>query len=241
MSQTRSASENAGAQEPRRPARSLTRGVGRALFACAFALVLALGAGFVWFISQVPVTERTLHRSADGIVVLTGGASRISDAVELLAAGRGKRLLISGVHPTSSRKEIAGHTPEYRQIFQCCVDLDRSALNTLGNATQARQWARSHDFNSLIVVTSAYHMPRAMAELKHQLPDVTLIPFPVVTEKLRDGEWWNDPTIARLLVSEYLKYIVAKVRMELGPKADALVASRFSEMHSQSAPARVVR
>src|SRR5215203_5763810 len=67
--------------------------------------------GFVWFIWHVPATEVALNRNADGIVVLTGGASRISDAIELLANGHGKRLLISGVHRTTSTAEIARINP----------------------------------------------------------------------------------------------------------------------------------
>ena len=62
---------------------------------------VAIRGGFVWFVWHVPAGETALNRNADGIVVLTGGASRISDAIELLAAGHGKRLLISGVHRTT--------------------------------------------------------------------------------------------------------------------------------------------
>lgn len=219
----------------RRPGRSgaawrRLRACGKAGIGVGLLLALALAVGFLWFLTRVPVVEPVIQARADGIVVLTGGASRITDAVELLAAGRGQRLLITGVHPSASPKEIARHVPEYQRIFACCVDLDHSAINTLGNAMEAREWARAHGFGSLIVVTSAYHMPRAMAELGHQLPDVALIPFPVVTEKLRVGEWWTDPMTAKLLVSEYLKYVVAKVRMQFGPNADALVVSRFSNL-----------
>ena len=108
-------------------------------------------------------------------MVLTGAASRIPDAIELLAAERGKRLLITGVHRDTSKREIARLTPLYARYFACCIDLDRSALNTFGNALEIKRWAREHNFNSLIVVTSNWHMPRAMAEVRHQLPDVTLI------------------------------------------------------------------
>ena len=57
-----------------------------------FALAVAFVAGFLWFVATVPTEEVSINRPADGIVVLTGGASRIADAIELLAAGRGKRL-----------------------------------------------------------------------------------------------------------------------------------------------------
>ena len=144
------------------------------------------------------VHDREVFR-ADGIVVLTGGASRIEDAVELLASGRGQRLLITGVHRMTSEREIARLKPGYTKVFTCCVDLDRSALNTIGNATETRRWAHERGFRSIIVVTSSYHMPRAMAELERQLPDIQLIPFPVVTDQLR-ASWSSGgrrPTRAR--------------------------------------------
>jgi uncharacterized SAM-binding protein YcdF (DUF218 family) len=144
--------------------------------------------------------------------VLTGGASRISDAVELLASGRGRRLLISGVHRSTNQTEIARVLPEHEKIIACCVDLDRSAVNTSGNATETRRWVKERGFRSLIVVTSNYHMPRAMAELSHQLPDVVLVPFPVVTHK---SLLWTNFTTTKLLFSEYVKYIVAVFRMQI--------------------------
>jgi len=215
----------------------LVRRIRRTMLGLGAVLVTAVGVGFVWFLHRVPMTEPAVPGPADGIVALTGGASRVSDAIELLASGHGTRLLITGVHPSASPREIARHVPEYERIFACCVDLDRSAVNTLGNATEARRWARSHNFRSLIVVTSAYHMPRAMAELGHQLPDAKLIPFPVVTEKMRDGQWWSSPATARLLISEYAKFIFALVRMRISPGAQALAAGRISANVPKSAPA----
>jgi uncharacterized SAM-binding protein YcdF (DUF218 family) len=176
-----------------------------------------LGAGFCWFVLTIPSEEVQLDRNADGIVVLTGAASRIPDAIELLAAERGKRLLISGVHRATSAREIARLTPLYAKYFSCCIDLDRSALNTFGNAFEARRWVREHNFNSLIVVTSNWHMPRAMAELSHQLPDVTLISYPVISPKVKDQPWWSNIDTARLLFAEYLKYLFALARMRLEP------------------------
>lgn len=175
--------------------------------------IVAFAAGFGIFLLHVPTEEVALRRNADGIVVLTGGASRIEDAVELLASGRGQRLLITGVHRLTSEREIKRLKPGYGKIFACCVDLDRSALNTIGNATETRRWVHERGFKSLIVVTSNYHMPRAMAELRHQLPDIALIPFPVVGDQLR-ASWSNGPTL-RLLFWEYVKYTVAVGRMLL--------------------------
>jgi uncharacterized SAM-binding protein YcdF (DUF218 family) len=178
---------------------------------------LLLAGGFFWFAWKIPNEEVSLARNADGIVALTGAASRIPDAIELLAADRGKRLLITGVHRATSAREIARLTPLYSKFFTCCIDLDRSALNTFGNALEAKRWARTHNFNSLIVVTSNWHMPRAMAELAHQLPDVTLIAFPVLSEKVKTEPWWSSIDTARFLFAEYLKYLFALSRMSLDP------------------------
>jgi len=195
----------------------LARWIGFLTMAAGAAGTLLLAGGFLWFATQVPAEEATLDRKADGIVVLTGAATRIPDAIELLAAERGKRLLITGVYRDTSKREIARVTPLYARYFACCIDLDRSALNTFGNALETKRWAREHNFNSLIVVTSNWHMPRAMAELNHQLPDVTLISSPVVSEKSKADPWWSSGQTARLFMSEYLKYLFARVRMWLDP------------------------
>ena len=199
------------------PARRPLRWFARGMFLFALAVVAAIGGGFVWFVWHVPATEVTLERNADGIVAMTGGASRIPDAIELLAAGHGKRLLISGVHRTTTLAEIARNNPRYESLVSCCVDLDHSAINTVGNAIETRRWARERGFTSLIVVTSAYHMPRTMAELELQMPDIALVPFPVVTEKLRNEPWWASGPTARLILSEYAKFVVAQLRMRIEP------------------------
>ncbi len=174
----------------------------------------ALMLGFVSFVINLPDAPVPAPR-ADGIVVLTGSAARINDGLDLLAGGQGKRLLISGVNPSTRTHELAVLSPAYRRWFDCCVDIGRAAVNTIGNAVETRDWARQHDFHSIIVVTSDFHMPRAMAEIAHQLPGVALLPFPVVSERLRNESWWTNPTAARLLFWEYLKYIVASARLRI--------------------------
>jgi uncharacterized SAM-binding protein YcdF (DUF218 family) len=193
------------------------RWIGFLTMTAALAGGLLLTGGFFWFAMQISGEEVILDRKADGIVALTGAASRIPDAIELLAAERGKRLLITGVHRATSASEIARLTPLYSKYFTCCIDLDRSALNTLGNALETKRWARDRGFASLIIVTSNWHMPRAMAEIAHQLPDVALIAYPVISEKVKTEPWWQNPDTARFLVAEYLKYLFALLRMSLDP------------------------
>jgi uncharacterized SAM-binding protein YcdF (DUF218 family) len=209
------AAEEAARPTPGRIARGMRR-LWRLIVLTVFVGVVAFVAGFLWFVASVPTEEVSIDRPADGIVVLTGGASRIADAIELLAAGRGKRLLISGVHPTTSSSELARLSPAYGRWMTCCVDLGHAAINTTGNAIETKRWVNDRGFRSVIVVTSNYHMPRTMAELRRRMPDVALVPFPVVTDKMRSEAWWSSPPTAKLLFSEYLKYIVAQVRFRLG-------------------------
>jgi uncharacterized SAM-binding protein YcdF (DUF218 family) len=198
------------------PARRARRWYRRILIGCAV-FALAIFAGFLLFANSLPRSENKLVQSADGIVVLTGGASRVVDAVELLAAGRGKRLLISGVHPSTTPSELVRVNPDFERLLKCCIDLGREATNTFGNAVETANWVRDKRFRSLIVVTSGWHMPRALIEIENELPGVALIPYPVVSERMRDEPWWYDAPTIRLLAVEYVKYVASIVRVRLDP------------------------
>src|ERR1700682_6559433 len=104
---------------------SLARWIGFLTMTAGVGGVLLLAGGFFWCAWIMPNEEVTLDRNADGIVVLTGAASRIPDAIELLAMERGKRLLITGVHRATSAREIVRLTPLYARFFRCCVALRR--------------------------------------------------------------------------------------------------------------------
>jgi uncharacterized SAM-binding protein YcdF (DUF218 family) len=200
---------------PNAPVTALRGWLPAAVVAALAVVFVGAAIGFVGFLSQLRGAETRPDRKADGIVVLTGGSSRVSDAMELLAAGYGKRLLISGVHPTNAASDISRSLSDNQSLLTCCVDLDRSAVNTRSNAAETRRWARERGFRSLIVVTSNYHMPRAIVELSHAMPDVQLIPFAVVGDKWRDEPWWTSGATLRLLLSEYVKYVAAEVRVRL--------------------------
>jgi uncharacterized SAM-binding protein YcdF (DUF218 family) len=188
--------------------------------------VLALAIGFFVFVESLERLERRPAERADGIVALTGGAQRIGDAIDLLAQGYARRLLISGVNERTSREEIARLNPGQRRLVECCVDLDYRARNTIGNAIETRRWTERNGFRSLIVVTSAYHMPRTLDELDHAMPNLRKIPHSVVTPNLDPAAWWHDPATARILASEYVKFLVMRVRrlLEADPETSATTA-----------------
>lgn len=224
-------------EETRRAARR-RRGIA-ALRLLAFP-VAALLAGFVGFALSLERTESTLTVKADGVVVLTGGSDRVVEAGELLARGQARRLLITGVNKATREREIARLLPISRELFDCCVDLGYRALDTAGNAAETRDWARRRGIGgSLIVVTSNYHMPRALAELSAALPGVTLHPFPVVSDHLHVEDWLTDVSVTRLIAAEYVKYLYALARTRLPGRALlAVSAERADPLAAFEAPPR---
>ncbi|MCB1487794.1 MAG: YdcF family protein [Bauldia sp.] len=190
------------------------------------AIVVGLAIGFVAFARTVTVATAPADPRAEGIVVLTGGSARIAGALGLLAEGRAKRLLISGVNPAVSRDTLAAMVgSDLRPVLDCCVDLDH-ARDTIENAQLTQRWIEKQGFKSLIVVTSDYHMPRSMAELGGAMPDVELISFPVSNPDLKLGDWWRDPATFELLAREYGKFLVAEARQILPLTRPARAAGR---------------
>ncbi len=149
-------------------------------------------------------------------MVLTGGYQRIDQAVELLREGAGNRLLISGVHPTTTRTQIRKMTQSPADLFSCCVDIGYDAIDTIGNAREAANWIHSRGYKSVLVVTNNYHMPRSLAELKYVDPATEFIPYPVVNSDLKTQNWFTNPNALRTMLYEYCKVLLAGVRNVFG-------------------------
>lgn len=175
--------------------------------------------GLIFFVTVIDnFAEPNINNNlvtTDAIVVLTGGSDRIATGVELLVAGKGKKLLVSGVHQgTNLDKILSGHKIS-QELRDCCITLGHTADNTVGNAEETAAWMKTENFHSLRLVTSHYHMPRSLLLFHEILPDVEVMPHPVVPESVKLSEWWTRPKTASLLVTEYTKYIVAALRIWL--------------------------
>jgi uncharacterized SAM-binding protein YcdF (DUF218 family) len=174
----------------------------RALSVFMLAGLVALGAGFVWFVIVAEQPARPPPH-ADGIVALTGGADRIETAFRLLAAGDANLLLISGVAHGAALPALERRVDIDPAVLEQRVTLGRTATSTFGNAGETAAWVEQHGIHSLIVVTAGYHMPRALLELGRALPGVVLYAVPVQPPGMREPGW------LRLLVVEYLRLIAA--------------------------------
>lgn len=171
-------------------------------------LVLAASDFHRW-VRQVDGLSQPEAPQADAIVALTGGSGkRIEAAIRLLESGSGDRLLVSGVHNTVNTKDLIATSGGTDALFECCIDIGRKASSTEGNAIESAEWVKDHDIKSLIVVTSDYHMPRAMLWYRHNMPDdLILIAYPMQS-KLQPDTWWRSWQSFRGLGIEWMKYRV---------------------------------
>jgi uncharacterized SAM-binding protein YcdF (DUF218 family) len=193
-------------------------------------LVAGLVALMIWTAGLLAFADRIVRLTpaptpapADGVVALTGGSElRLRVATSLLEAGEGRRLLVSGVNRRVSRERLWSVTGAAKPLFDCCVDLDFDAADTIGNARETAHWARAMGYRSLILVTADYHTPRAALELKAALPEARISAYPVVTPDLDARHWADTGAGAHLVVVEYMKYLAALGRegiISLGARA----------------------
>ncbi len=195
----------------------------------------------IWLVGLFAFAERVRSLSpapeperADAIVALTGpSAERVNAAIRLLEQDKGERVLISGVNPEVRREELRALTPGSNRLFNCCVDLGFEAETTTGNAAEIAAWTRSKGYDSLIVVTSDYHMPRSLMEIRSAAPGVELTPYAVETPSLDNSRWWRAAVTARRMTLEYMKYLAVMVRVTLdritGEGAEAVNATEAQE------------
>lgn len=180
-----------------------------------FVFVVTAGAvfgGFLWFADSVATMRPPEGARADAIIVLTGGYQRIDQAVGLLRDKVGKRLLISGVNPSTTRAQIRRMTQSSPDLFACCVDMGYKAIDTIGNANEAAGWIRDKGYTSIVVVTNNYHMHRSLHELRSASPNTEFIAYPVINSDLSRTNWFANPDVLRTMISEYAKFVVAALR-----------------------------
>lgn len=167
-------------------------------------------AGFLWFMATLPQSDPLNEGpAADGIVVLTGSPGRVQAGLESLAQGKGRRLLISGVNRELASETILNAIGGDGSVQACCIDLGRKARDTHGNAIEAAEWAEQHNFNSLLVVTADYHLPRALIEFSRKMPGVELLAHAVE----------SDASILSM-ASEFNKYLFSVAQSSMATGAE---------------------
>ncbi|MES2442674.1 MAG: YdcF family protein [Pseudomonadota bacterium] len=171
-------------------------------FAALIVVVWALGFAVFMMSLGKPLDPAA---KTDAIVVLTGAPGRIDRGLVVLRKDSAMRMLVSGVGREVRPRELAVQYRENR-LFKCCIDLGWQAVDTRSNAEETAEWVRVHDYKTVRLVTSDWHMPRARLELAHQLgSDVKVIGDPVR----------SSPRFLTLL-GEYHKYLFRFLALTLG-------------------------
>jgi uncharacterized SAM-binding protein YcdF (DUF218 family) len=160
--------------------------------------------GLIAFAVALPGPSKIAR--TDGIVVLTGGKGRFARGLELLAAGRAERMLVSGVHSSVRPGEflLAQNVPP--KLLKCCIDLGKQAVDTVSNAQETARWVEKHNYETIRLVTTDWHVRRARFELKRALPaNVRIVPEGVASH----------PSFTTLF-KEYNKYLARRISVLLG-------------------------
>lgn len=171
-------------------------------------LILLWVSGLCYFIYNLSQAERPSDEKTDGIVVLTGGTSRLAEAVLLLEAGMADKLFISGVNAKVTEAELYAVLGISKKLADCCIESGTTAQNTAGNAKEISLWVTQSHISSIRVVTSLEHMPRALIEMRRYMPDIKIIAHPV-------GQWRPKNIRFLSLVREYSKLLVSIFRNRL--------------------------
>jgi uncharacterized SAM-binding protein YcdF (DUF218 family) len=190
--------------------------IATALLLHAVALII----GFLGFAYSVDTLPPSQSPHADGVIVFTGEPRRMELGARILAGSRARRMLITGMElagGSDTADVLAQLLQSYRALFECCVDLDAAAKNTVENARDAARWARRYDFRSVILVTSDFHTPRALLELESALPGTVVVPHPLLTGSGSLSALWREPIMLRRIGAEYLKFTAAWIRVRVMP------------------------
>src|SRR4051812_26706426 len=218
--------------------KSRLRRLARRLVMATFLVLGILVGGFLWFADAVTSLKAPDGVKADAIVVLTGGYLRIEQALGLLRDGAGKRLLISGAHPSTTPSQIRKATQASTDLFKCCVDIGYDALDTIGNANEIARWIHDHGYKSVLVVTNNYHMPRSLHELRRADPVTQFIAYPVINADLTRRAWFAEPDTLRTMLSEYAKVALATIRDWFGVERGSGLRTEEDVPRPGASPAR---
>ncbi len=184
------------------------------IFICA----LLVAGSFAYWLFHFP--SQYSGETAEAIIVLTGGSGRLKAGAMLLKDKKADALLISGVNVRLSDKGLFKQMPVLDKKLKKDVSIGREAENTKGNAIEAKQWMTENNYDTAIIVTSYWHMERAMLEFSHIMEDKEFIAYPVLADDyLSKGRYgYLSKDMLLLLFKEYCKLNMRKLQLLLTSK-----------------------
>lgn len=151
-------------------------------FVALISVGVFFGHGYWRKIDSQEIDSWKSDRRADCAIVLTGGLGRLREGFDLLAQGRVKKLIVSGVHPKSTLKDIFPMMAFYPELNESDIVLEKRSMTTFGNAVQSLSLVEALHCRDVLLVTSQVHMYRALRTFHAIFPStIDVIPDAVVT------------------------------------------------------------
>lgn len=183
----------------------------RWFFVLIFISFVGWSLGLLCFTNNIQQNTLLSDHPTDAIIVLTGGAERVTTGLTLLSRGLTQRLFISGVHEDVKIKDLLSQISltEQKRINPTAIELGYAAANTMQNAQETAEWVQKNHIQTLRLVTANYHMPRSLVEFSQHLPHTHIIPHPISPKNFHEERWWEWPGTFELIIREYHKFIGA--------------------------------
>ena len=169
--------------------RTRTR-IAQVVLGVAALYLLLFNTNLVWW-AAAPLVRSVPPGPADAIVVFAGGVGesgragggaqeRIAQAVDLFKSGYAPVMILSSGYVYSFKEaEVMRALAVDQSVPASAIVLERRAANTYQNVTFVDEILREHGWRRVLLVSSPYHMRRALLVWRKQAPEVTVLPSPV--------------------------------------------------------------
>lgn len=171
------------------------------LFYSIILLILLFFLYFLKYFIEVHSSAKNNYqnKSYDAAVVLTGDKYRINKGLELIKEDIVNKLLISGVNKDINKNQIEKQYINFKELFNCCIEIENKSRNTFENARESYLWMKNNNFKSLIIISSSYHLPRTKLEFSRFIKEENIF-------FLSSDNFLKNISFKKLFI-EYIKYI----------------------------------
>jgi len=174
----------------RRLYRTARRRIARTAVGAIVAYLLLFYTPIIWYLAE-PLRVVEPPRPADAIVAFAGGVGesgkagggyleRVKQAVDLYHEGMASRLIFSSGYTFAFQEaDLMRELAVSHGVPASAIILETKAANTYENVVFVREILDRHDWRSVLLVSSPYHMRRAILTWKKMAPEITVVPNPV--------------------------------------------------------------
>ena len=194
--------------------RARTR-VAQVVTAVVAVYVIVFHTNLIWWMAS-PLKLSAPPTKADAIVVFAGGVGesgragggaqeRLRQAIDLYKGGYAPYLVFSSGYVYSFREAESMRALAIDQgVPASVIVLEERATNTYQNVRFTNDILRDHRWRRILLVSSPYHMRRAVLVWRKQAPDLEVVPTPVPQSQFYDHTRGASLEQVRGILQEYL-------------------------------------